>query len=143
MGSVKVFIQHPNPPKIKKRILSSLSKSVIETEKLICGSISIVLTDNEFIKEINQKFLNHNYETDVISFRLNEGNLVDGELYISLDMAENQSKDYKVSFENELARLVAHGSLHLCGYDDQTDIEKKKMTSKENFYLKSVLGSVT
>jgi len=136
LGSVKVFVQHPTPPKLKKRILSALSKTVIESEGYEIDSVNVVLTDNPYILEINSKYLNHVYETDVISFRLNEGKKIEGEIYISLDVAATQAKEYNVEFENEVARLVAHGTLHLCGYDDQSDTEKKQMTSKENFYLK-------
>ncbi len=139
MGSVKILVQHPNPPKLKKRILSALSKTVIESEGFDVDSVNVVLTDNPYILDINSKYLNHQYETDVISFRLNEGKTVEGEIYISLDVAAVQAKEYKVEFENELARLVAHGTLHLCGYDDQSDTEKKQMTSKENIYLKKVM----
>lgn len=138
MGRISVFINYTNPPKINKRILSNLSKSVILNEDFLVDQVNIILTDGETIKKMNQQFLSHDYDTDVISFRLNEGEKIEGEIYISIDQTMIQAKTYHVSFQNELARLVAHGSLHLCGYDDQTDSQKKQMTSKENSYLNPI-----
>ena len=107
-------------------------------EDFLVDQVNIVLTDGESIKKMNQQFLSHDYDTDVISFRLNDGQKIEGEIYISIDQTLVQAKTYRVSFQNELARLVAHGTLHLCGYDDQTDSQKKQMTSKENSYLNPI-----
>lgn len=138
MGRISVFINYTNPPKINKRILSNLSKSVILNEDFLVDQVNIVLADSVTIRGINKQFLSHDYDTDVISFRLNEGEKINGEIYISIDQTLEQAKTYRVTFQNELARLVAHGTLHLCGYDDHTDSQKKQMTSKENLYLKPI-----
>lgn len=141
MGKIQVFVNYTNPPKIKKRILSNLTKSIILTENFLVENVNIILADKKSIRQMNVSFLSHDWDTDVISFRLNEGNTIEGEVYISIDQTIEQAKDYSVSFFNELCRLVAHGTLHLCGYDDQTPSEKRKMTQKENFYLEAISDS--
>jgi len=87
--------------------------------------------------KLNNEYLQHDYYTDVITFSLNEDDTkeIDGEIYICVDVAEEQAKEYKVSLSNELSRLAIHGLLHLCGYGDKTDEEQKLMRSLENKYL--------
>ena len=103
-------------------------------------NINIIFVDDAFIQDMNRTYLKKDRPTDVISFLLEED--VFGEVYVSLDTAQSQSVAYQVSFQEEVARLVIHGVLHLLGYDDNTDDERKIMTHKENIYLDTIVFPV-
>jgi probable rRNA maturation factor len=113
----------------------SLIEKVIAGEKKTLDDLNFILTNDRSLKQINVKFLNHNYNTDVISFGYGDGNLVSGEVYISLETVRRNSKNYKVSCTVELLRVIIHGTLHLCGYDDQTNEERAVMREREDFWL--------
>lgn len=98
------------------------------------ASVSVILVDDPTIHAMNKEFLHHDYPTDIITFPLEE-DTIDGELYISLDTAARQAAEYGVSFTNELMRLAVHGALHLVGYDDATDEERKEMSRLEDRYI--------
>ncbi len=125
--------------KLPSKKLKNLVKQIIFEENLKFTEINIVFVDDDKIWEINKQFLNHDYPTDVISFDLSDDEISGldkvAEIYISVDRAIQQSKFYKVSFENEIARLTAHGLLHLAGYDDKMRGEKLKMRRRENYYM--------
>ncbi|MCX8054307.1 MAG: rRNA maturation RNase YbeY [Ignavibacteria bacterium] len=109
-------------------------ENALKGEKINEAEISIVFMNNDDIRDINKRYLKHNWETDVISFPLEE-NPLSGEIYIGLEVAREQAKEYNVSLTNELSRLAIHGVLHIIGYDDATDIERNNMTKLENKYL--------
>jgi probable rRNA maturation factor len=94
--------------------------------------INIILTDDLFITDLNKKYLHKSSTTDVIAFDLSDEQIDEGEIYISTDKAKNQAKFYNVSLENELVRLIAHGSLHLLGFTDLSDAERAEMTAYED-----------
>ena len=117
-----------------KRI-SNLIDKVISEEGKISGDLNFILTNDKNMLDLNIKFLNHNYFTDVISFGYNEGDLVNGEVYISLDTVKENAKNYKVSYKSEIIRVIIHGTLHLCGYDDATQAEKDEMRRLEDLWM--------
>lgn len=108
---------------------------VFDGEGISDVELSIIILDDPAIHQLNIDFLQHDYPTDVITFNLEEDDILTGEVYISADTAESQAKEYRVSLTNELMRLAAHGALHLCGYDDATDEQREKMHSLENKYI--------
>jgi rRNA maturation RNase YbeY len=85
--------------------------------------------------EINQKYLEHDFYTDIITFDLSETGAVRGEIYISIDRVRENARKLGVSFKSELHRVIFHGMLHLCGYNDKTKAEKEKIRAKEDQYL--------
>ncbi|MCS3918682.1 rRNA maturation RNase YbeY [Fervidibacter sacchari] len=109
------------------------------------ATIDIVLCDDPTIQELNKRFLNHDYPTDVLSFLLSgsqgmcgvEQRLV-GEIIISVETAERNSKRFRQTLESEILRLAIHGTLHLLGYDDETYSQRRTMRRKERQYLKLV-----
>jgi probable rRNA maturation factor len=98
-------------------------------------SIAIVFTHNRSIRKMNREFLKHDYVTDVIAFPLGEDGGVEGEIYINLDAARKQAREYGVTYTQESRRLLIHGALHLLGYNDTTVRRKKKMSEREDIYL--------
>jgi probable rRNA maturation factor len=110
-------------------------EEVIRSEKLLPGDLSFIITTDKNLIVINSEFLNHNYFTDVIAFDYNEGKVLNGEIYISLETVRSNANNYKVSLKKELLRVMIHGTLHICGYDDNTAKEKEIMKLKEDYWL--------
>ena len=108
---------------------------VVAGENRRDASVSIVFTDDRFIKNMNKRYLRHNRVTDVIAFSLPEGRGIEGEIYVNLDQARRQARDYGVAFKTEVKRLVIHGTLHLMGYRDSSPFLKSKMSRREDYYL--------
>jgi rRNA maturation RNase YbeY len=107
----------------------------IEKEKRIPGDINIIICSDDYLYEMNINYLKHDTFTDIITFDYSEENSVSGDLFISIERVRENAKKFSGRVENELHRVIIHGILHLCGYDDKTDEEKGKMRQKENDYL--------
>ena len=110
-------------------------KMVIESEIKKLGQVAIVFCSDNYILDINQRYLQHDYFTDIITFDYCDNNLISGDLFISVDSVKENSLFYGVDFETELNRVMVHGILHLIGYDDHTEEDIKVMREKENYYL--------
>ena len=109
--------------------------SVIEEEKFNEGEINYIFCDDEYLLKLNIEFLDHDTLTDIISFDYTVGKQINGDVYISVERVEDNSKEYKVDFKAELNRVLVHGILHYCGYKDKTEEDEKLMRSKENYYI--------
>ncbi|MCF8428508.1 MAG: rRNA maturation RNase YbeY [Bacteroidia bacterium] len=117
--------------KLKRWIFDS-----IEEEKENINYISFNFCSDEYILDLNNIALKHNYYTDIITFELNnKEESIEGDIYISIDRVKENAKSLKVSFINELHRVIIHGVLHLCGYKDKTIKDSRIMREKENYYL--------
>lgn len=99
------------------------------------GELNIIFTDDEYLLEINKEYLNHDFYTDIITFNNCEGDVISGDLFISVDRVKENSVSYGESFERELNRVIIHGILHLMGYDDLTEEDEKSMRIMENNLL--------
>ena len=119
----------------KRKTIELISK-VIRSERKIPGDLNYIITDDSNILEINKEFLKHDYFTDVIAFGYNDGKIVRGEIYISIDTVFRNAQNYKVSLNKELLRVIIHGTLHLCGYDDDSAKMKELMHELEDKWLK-------
>lgn len=127
-----------NKEKQKKKILY-----IIDYEGFITGSLNIIFCSDAFLLELNIKHLNHDFFTDIITFSFNSGKEVSGDLFISIDRVKDNAKVLSAEFDEELERVIYHGVLHLCGYNDKTDEDKVVMRLKEDFYLKSHVSRET
>ena len=118
-----------------RRVNNQWLKLVAESEIKRIGDISIIFCSDPYILDINIKYLGHDYYTDVITFDYCEGNVLSGDLFISVDTVRENALTYGSTFEEELNRVMVHGLLHLIGYDDHTPEQQKVMRQKENYYL--------
>ncbi|HOF20047.1 MAG TPA: rRNA maturation RNase YbeY [Bacteroidales bacterium] len=121
------------------KYLKDFIAEVIREEKHSPGDLSFILTGDNTIREINREFLKQDYFTDVIAFDYGKGNNTCGEIYISVDTVKKNAVNYKVSFKNELIRVILHGTLHLCGYRDGTEEDALIMKERENELLNRFL----
>lgn len=119
----------------QRRLNNAWLRLVAESEVKKLGQINIIFCSDNYILDINQKFLQHDYFTDIITFDYCEGNVLSGDLFISVDSVKENSVFYKTEFEEELNRVIVHGLLHLIGYDDHCDEDIKVIREKENYYL--------
>lgn len=115
--------------------------TVVETEDKVLRSIRFIFCKDAYLHQINIDYLDHDTLTDVITFPYaEEEDIVDGEIFISVDRIAENAKTFRITFEQELNRVMVHGVLHLCGYDDKDKKAKEKMTEKEDFYLERFVG---
>ena len=110
-------------------------KLVAESEIRRIGQISIIFCSDNYILDVNQKYLQHDYFTDIITFDYCEGDRLSGDLFISVDTVRDNAVEYGTEFSEELHRVIVHGVLHLIGYDDHNDDDIAMMRKKENYYL--------
>lgn len=129
-----------NKYKIKeKRNINSWIKLCIAEEGKKINTISFNLCSDEYILQLNNEALQHDYYTDIITFELNEKNEpIEGDIYISIDRVKDNAKTLNIPFITELQRVLIHGVLHLCGYKDKSTKEEKQMREKENYYLNKI-----
>jgi len=112
-------------------------KLITEKENHSVGVINYVFCNDDEVLEINLKHLKHNTLTDIITFDYTEGSVINSDIFISIDRVKENAIKFKVSFEEELHRVLIHGILHLCGYKDKTKIDAELMRKKENWALKT------
>ena len=119
--------------KIDKLLIHKIVNLLKKEFELTISSLLINFISANQIKQINNDFLKHNYSTDIITFNYSKvKETIDGEIYISIDDAQNNARKFGVTFNEEIMRLVTHGFLHLTGYNDEKLIEKRKMKGLEN-----------
>ena len=135
MPTVAVFNAHRRY-RVRRRAIAAYVRSVLSGEGRRTGAIAVIFIDGPRSRSLNRKFLGHDYSTDVVSFLLEEGKNLEGEIYVNLDRARVQASRYDVSFGNEVARLVVHGTLHLTGFDDRPAAAARRMKEREERYLR-------
>lgn len=109
---------------------------VADKEKVKVDFLNYIFCSDPYLLDINKKYLAHDYFTDIITFESSEEEgVISGDIFISVDRAKENAKEYKVSLEEEIQRLIIHGLLHLIGYKDGSDEEKLIMRKKEDYYL--------
>jgi rRNA maturation RNase YbeY len=114
-------------------------ESAIEELGFKCGDTSIIFCTDDYLKNINQKYLNHDYFTDIITFDYTVKDLISGDLFISVDRLKENSIQNNEKFISELYRVIIHGILHLCGYNDKTDSQRKIIRNKEDYFIRLIV----
>ncbi|WP_417264890.1 rRNA maturation RNase YbeY [Brumimicrobium sp.] len=122
-------------PEINLDYIQEWFIKVVENEGKTLSNITVVLGSDDWLLEQNKSFLKHDYYTDIITFDYCEMDFISGDLLISIDRVNDNAKNYNVSRETELNRVLVHGLLHLCGYGDKTEKEIEIMRKKEDYYL--------
>jgi probable rRNA maturation factor len=116
--------------------LKSFINSLIVKEKKNLNNLNYIFCNDNALLEINRKYLDHNFYTDVITFDLSSSRKeILADIYISVDRIKENSKTLKLPLEEELHRVMLHGLLHLCGYNDKTESQRSLIRKKEDFYL--------
>ena len=138
---ITVDIHNEFDVQLNKSSIQGLLENILLDNKHNTGSINIIMTDDNTLRLMKKEYFNQDLYTDVIAFNIDDDPF-EGEIYISHDRIKDNAKKFNQSFENELKRILIHGSLHLCGYDDQTPKEKKEMTSLEENYLEKFRDSI-
>jgi len=148
--AIEFYFVNKTNRKIIKNKIQPILKKILKKHKISYGSIGIIFMNNEEIQALNNKLLNHDYPTDVISIRydqdedhitrpkpraVDKSKFIEAEIFIGVEIAKENAKIYKVSLTNEILRLCIHGTLHLVGYNDHTPEEKETMTYYEDYYL--------
>lgn len=105
---------------------------VIVSEGFDEGEINYIFCDDEYLHKINVDYLDHDTLTDIISFDYTEGNLLQGDIFVSIERVKENALDFNVSFEDEIKRVLSHGILHYCGYKDKSPEDELLMRSKED-----------
>ena len=117
-----------------KRVRSWITDAIIK-EGRTPGDLSVIFCDDPFLLEMNIEYLNHDTLTDIITFDYNEGSLIIGDIFISIERVKENARLYSKSFEDELHRVIIHGVMHLCGYKDKKSKDKVTMRQKEDEFL--------
>jgi len=140
-GKIQFFILKNAIVPRNRTKLKHFIQSIFKSENIAFNFLNIILCSDSFLLGINKKYLNHHYKTDVVSFNLADpGKAVEGEIYISVDSVKSNAKSLKINATQEIHRVIFHGVLHLCGYDDQNPRQKAQMRRAEDSYLKKYLG---
>lgn len=119
-------------PKIKKRATSAWIKAVAGKHGRKVGEVGYMFVNDEKILEVNREYLGHDYYTDIITFDYDEGDTINGDIYISLDTVRSNAEQFGKSYDDELHRVIIHGILHLCGINDKGPGEREIMEKNEN-----------
>jgi rRNA maturation RNase YbeY len=119
-----------------KEQLSNWISRVIASEEKKEGEINYIFCDDDYLLNLNEQYLNHDTLTDIISFDYSMGNEIHGDIFISTERVKDNATDFKVSFEEELKRVMVHGVLHYCGFKDKTEEDEALMRSKEDEKIK-------
>lgn len=135
---LEFFSEDVEMPDFDKEKAKSWIENTAKNENKIPGDLNIIFCSDKYLLELNKKYLDHHYFTDIVAFDYTEENQISGDLFISTERVGKNAENYDVTFLNELHRVMIHGTLHLCGYKDGNEEEKKEMRSKEDFYLKDI-----
>ena len=119
---------------IKNDSINQLINIIFSSNNILSGKINIIIISDDNLRKMKKEYFNQDLYTDVIAFKIEE-NPIEAEIYISHDRVKDNSKKYNQSFHQEFKRVVIHGTLHLCGYNDSTKNEKLEMRSMEDNYL--------
>ena len=119
-------------PAIRRRDTTAWIRRVAATYGKQVGEIGYLFCDDEHILEVNREYLEHDYYTDIITFDYCEGDVLNGDLVISLDTVRTNAEKFNKAYDEELHRVIIHGILHLCGISDKGPGEREVMEAAEN-----------
>jgi len=115
-----------------EEVIVSWLSNVITSENKKEGEINYIFCDDDYLYKINLEYLDHDTLTDIISFDYSIGNELNGDIFVSIERVKDNAKDFNVSFEEELKRVMVHGVLHYCGFKDKNEFDEQLMRKKED-----------
>ncbi|MDR2384175.1 MAG: rRNA maturation RNase YbeY [Tannerella sp.] len=133
---ISYYAENIKIPKMPKRKISAWIKDIAAQNGKKTGEIAYIFCSDDRILEMNKQYLNHDYYTDVITFDYGEMDTISGDIFISMDTVASNAKKFNTTSENELYRVVIHGILHLCGFNDKSASDEIIMREKENEALR-------
>ncbi len=131
---IQFFFEDVDPIEINTKTNEWLQELITREQKKV-GKITYIFMSDDGLLKVNRDFLKHDYYTDVITFDYVKGKTISADIFVSLPRISENAILHSKDFNSELHRVLAHGLLHLCGYNDKTDEEKIEMRKKEDFYL--------
>lgn len=137
--SIVFDVEGVEMPSLKEKEVKEWIKQIAAKFDRKVGELAYIFCSDEKILEVNQEYLQHDYYTDIITFDYSEGKTISGDMFISLDTVRSNSEQYGTNYDEELLRVIIHGVLHLCGMNDKTDEEERKMRELENEALSLIL----
>jgi probable rRNA maturation factor len=136
LSSIEFFFEEVHIPGFDDAAIKKWIEETIVSEKQQPGILNIVFCDDNYLLDLNKKYLNHTTLTDIITFDYaEEMEGVSGDIFISTDRVKDNARELDIPFQEELCRVIIHGVLHLMGYKDKTPAQKTRMRDKENYYL--------
>jgi probable rRNA maturation factor len=117
-----------------RKVVKTVEKVIRDANK-VSGDLNFVITNDIELRKINARFLEHDYNTDVITFNNSNEDVISGEIYISIDTVKRNARIFKVDLTEEVKRVMFHGVLHLLGYDDMTENQRDEMKKLEDYCL--------
>jgi rRNA maturation RNase YbeY len=126
-------------PKFKRRAIKQWISATINKFGKKTGNITCIFCSDKEILHMNNRYMNHDYYTDIITFDYSENDIISGDLFISFDTVKSNSKEFDTKFKHELYRVIIHGILHLCGLNDESPEQRAVMRHNEDEALKSLL----
>lgn len=136
---IDIFFENIPEFNIDKDAIRETFEYLVVKEAYTPGDISVILCSDEYLLEMNKEYLDHDYYTDIITFDYVEGEVISGDLFISVDRIKDNAQEQGVEEIAELYRVILHGVLHLVGYKDKSREEQKEMRAKEDLYLAKMI----
>jgi probable rRNA maturation factor len=139
MADINFHIEKVDVPDMNPEFLRLWLMDIVKSCHKSIGELSYIFCSDEYLLKINKEYLNHDYYTDIITFNYNQEEVINGDVFISIDTVRANAIEYAHGNEQrELFRVIAHGVLHLCGYNDKTDSEQLEMTKMEDWALEEL-----
>jgi probable rRNA maturation factor len=135
MGKIRIYFENISGLRLPRKKIMNWLLEIAEEENFSCGEINFIFCTDDYLLEVNRKFLRHNFLTDIITFDYTENREISGDLFLSLERIKENASTFKNPIKDEVFRVMLHGVLHLLGYKDKSKDEKKVMREKEDFYL--------
>ena len=123
------------PPFFNEERVKQWLQAVADDSSFQLGAISFIFCNDDYILDVNRKYLNHDYYTDVITFDYSERKILSGDVFISLDTVQSNALEFHTTYEDELHRVVVHSVLHLMGFKDKSNVDAREMRQNENHCL--------
>lgn len=139
---VRYFFEEISQFAFDRQSLRRVLNSIVKDHGYSVGEINVVFCSDAYLLELNRNFLQHDYYTDIITFGGSDKDVINGELYISIDRVIENAATYNVIFQKELYRVACHGCLHLVGYGDSTDEEVTIIRAKEDLYINRINNQI-